>query len=117
VLESEGIEVIAEAADHASTVDLVIDRRPDVVVLDLSMPNGSGMETIGLLHEQAPGTVIVVVTMQHTPSFARAALARGALGFIVKEHADSELGAAVRAVAGGECYLSQRVSAAWPGAA
>jgi two-component system, NarL family, response regulator NreC len=117
VLESEGIEVLGEAADHASTVHLVIALRPDVLVLDLSMPNGSGMETIRALHERAPDTGVVVVTMQHTPSFACAAFACGALGFVLKELADSDLGAAVRAAARGERYLSERVSEVWPGAA
>jgi two-component system, NarL family, response regulator NreC len=117
VLEHEGIDVIAEAVDQTSTIRLVVDRRPDVLVLDLSMPDGSGMETISLLRERAPDTGIVMVTMQHAPSFARAALARGALGFVLKELADTELGAAVRAAARGERYLSPRVSAAVAGAA
>lgn len=102
LLESEGIEVLAEAVDHPSTVKLVIDLRPDVLVLDLSMPNGSGIETIGALRERAPETGIVVVTMHHEPSWARAALARGAVGFVLKELADRELVPAVRAAGRGD---------------
>lgn len=107
----EGVEVIAEAVDLASVVRLVHSRQPHVLVLDLSMPDGSSIETIGKLREQVPDTQIVVLTMDDSPVFAQRALATGALGFVLKDLADGELPQSVRAAARGEEYVSPRVAA------
>lgn len=107
----EGVQVIAEAEDMAAAVRHVHDRKPHVLVLDLRMPGGSSIEMIGKLRERAPDTQVVVLTMEDNPVFAQHALATGALGFVLKDHADSELGEAVRAAACGEQYISPRVAA------
>lgn len=107
----EGVEVIAEADDMRSAERHVHGHRPHVLVLDLRMPGGSGIEMIRELRERSPDTQIVVITMDDDPVFARHALAGGALGFVLKELADSELSQAVRAAARGEEYLSPRVAA------
>jgi two-component system, NarL family, response regulator NreC len=112
LLEGEdGIEVIAEAADLASALSHVHGQKPDVLVLDLRIPGGSSIETIGKLRERAPHTQIVVLTMKDSPVFAQHALLSGALGFVLKELADSELPRAVRAAASGQEYISARVAA------
>jgi two-component system, NarL family, response regulator NreC len=105
-----GVEVIAEADDLASVVRHVHGHHPHVLVLDLGMPDGSSVEAIGQLREREPETQIVVLTMQDNPVFAQRALAAGALGFVAKELADSELPQAVRAAALGEEYVSPRVA-------
>jgi two-component system response regulator NreC len=109
--EEESIEVVAQASDLASVVRQVDDRQPDVLVLDLSMPDGSSVETIGKLREQVPLTQIVVLTTDENPVFAQRALGAGALGYIFKELADSELPQAIRAAARGEVYVSAHVGA------
>jgi two-component system, NarL family, response regulator NreC len=110
VLEHEdGIDVIADTGDLTSTMHKVVTHQPDVLVLDVNMCEGSGWQMIGELRERAPGTQIVVASMNDGSSFARTALARGALGYVVKEQADSELGDAVRAAARDERYVSSRV--------
>ncbi len=106
----EDLEVIAQAGDQASAIRTVRDRYPRVLVLDLRLPGGSSIETIVQLREQAPGTRIVVMTMAEDPVFAQCALAAGALGFVTKDLADSELPQAVRAAAHGEEYVSPRVA-------
>jgi two-component system, NarL family, response regulator NreC len=106
----DGVEVIAEAVDLASVVRLVCSRRPHVLVLDLSMPDGSSIETIGDLRKRVPDTQIVVLTMDDSPVFAQRALAAGALGFVLKDLADDDLPQAVRAAARGEEYVSPRVA-------
>jgi two-component system, NarL family, response regulator NreC len=112
VLEHEDdIDVIAETGDLTSTMHKVVSRQPDVLVLDVNMSEGSGWQIIGELREQAPDTQIVIASMNDGPSFARTALARGALGYVLKEQADSELGDAVRAAARKERYVSARVGA------
>jgi two-component system response regulator NreC len=106
----EGVEVIAEASDLNSVVHHVQSDRPQVLVLDLSMPDGSSIEAIGQLRELAPETQIVALTMEENPVFAQRALAAGALGFVAKELADDELPQAVRAAARGEEYISPRMA-------
>jgi two-component system, NarL family, response regulator NreC len=107
----EGVEVIAEASDLASAVRHVHGHQPHVLVLDLSIPNGSSIETIRKLRERAPDTEVVVLTMEDSPVFAQRALAAGALGYVLKEFADTELPPAVRTAARGEEYVSPRVAA------
>jgi two-component system, NarL family, response regulator NreC len=107
----DGVEVIAEADDVASALRHVHGYQPHVLVLDLGMPGGSSIETIGKLRERAPDIKIVVLTMDDSPVFAQRALAAGALGFVVKHLADSELAQAVRAAAHGEEYVGPRVAA------
>jgi two-component system, NarL family, response regulator NreC len=104
------VEVIAEASDLASVERHVEDDPPDVLVLDLGMPDGSSVEAISQLRERATDTQIVALTMEDNPVFAQRALAAGALGFVVKELADGELPEAVRAAARGEEYVSPRMA-------
>jgi len=106
----DGVEVVAEAEDLASALRAVRARKPDVLVLDLRLPGDSGIDTIATLHERAPDTQIVVATMHESPVYAEHALACGALGFVHKELADSELAHAVRAAARGSKYVSPRVA-------
>jgi two-component system response regulator NreC len=112
LLDSEvDLEVIAEADELPLAVRHVKGHRPHVLVLDLSMPGGSSIETITSLREGVPETQVVVLTMEENPAFARRALKAGALGYVLKALADEELPAAVRAAARGEEYVSPTVAA------
>jgi two-component system, NarL family, response regulator NreC len=101
-----------EASDLLSAFVQVDLQSPHVLVLDLRLPSGSTVETIRRLRAHAPNTQIVVLTMEDSPEFARQALDAGALGFVLKDRADSDLLAAVRLAARGQEYVSPRVSAA-----
>jgi two-component system response regulator NreC len=107
----DGLQVIAEAGTVTDAERLTRAHRPSVLVLDLNMPGGSSLEAIPRLREQAPGTAIVVLTMQDDPAFAREALQAGALGFVLKEAADEELLEAIRLAARGDTYLNPRLGA------
>jgi two-component system response regulator NreC len=107
----DGFQVVAEAGTVPDAERLVRAHRPTVLVLDLNMPGGSGLEAIPRLREDAPDTAIVVLTMQDDPAFARKALQAGALGFVLKEAADEELLQAIRLAAGGDTYLNPRLGA------
>jgi DNA-binding NarL/FixJ family response regulator len=110
VLErEEGIEVIAEAGDLAAVARHVDASRPDVLALDTSMPDGSAVELIGELREHVPGIRIVMLTTDDSAALAQRALTAGALGCVLKEHADSELPQAIVAAARGEEYVSPRL--------
>ena len=104
-------EVVAEAGDVAMTERRVAAYHPRVLILDLNMPGGSSLPAIPRLRESAPETQIVVLTMQNDPAFAREALRAGAIGYVLKEAADTELVQAVRLAAQGRTYLSPELGA------
>ena len=106
----DDVEVIAEAGDLASVVRHVEGDRPQVLLLDLSMPGGSSVEAIGQLRERVPETQIVALTMEDDPVFAQRAFAAGAVGFVMTELSDAELPQAVRAAARGEEYISPQMT-------
>jgi two-component system response regulator NreC len=107
----DGIEVVAEAGDIETTMRRVLGYHPRVLVLDLNMPGEQSLPAIPKLRRSAPGTAIVVLTMQDDPEFAREALRAGALGYVLKEAADSELVHAIRLAAEGRTYLNPELGA------
>jgi two-component system response regulator NreC len=112
VLEAEdGISVVGEAGDAETAVRKVLAYHPSVLVLDLNMPGGSSLEAIPQVRESSPETRVVVLTMQAEPAYAREALRAGALGYVLKESADSELVEAIRMAATGRTYLNPRLGA------
>jgi two-component system, NarL family, response regulator NreC len=112
LLERESdVEVVAEARDLLTAMQHVSGHLPHVLLLDLQMPNGSSIEVIRRLRAQAPETEIVVATMEDSPVFARAAIDVGAVGYVLKDDATSELPLAIRCAARGEEYVSPRVAA------
>jgi two-component system response regulator NreC len=84
---------------------------PHVLVLDLNMGGGSSLDSIPAIRAESPETQIVVLTMQDEPAYAREALSSGALGYVLKESADTELVEAVKAAAAGDSYLNPRLGA------
>jgi len=112
VLEAEGgFQVVAEAGDLETTRRYVKAHRPDVLVLDLNLPEGSSLPAIPELLTDSPATAVVVLTMQQDPAFAREAMRSGALGYVLKHSAGTELVEAVRAAAVGETYMNPKLGA------
>jgi len=107
----DGLEVVAEAGDVATTERRVAAYHPRVLILDLNMPGESSLPAIPRLRESAPDTQIVVLTMQNDPAFAREALRAGAIAYVLKEAAETELVRAVRLAADGRTYLSPELGA------
>src|SRR3954447_24115277 len=105
------LQVLAEAGTVPDAERLTSAHRPTVLVLDLNMPGGNGLDAIPRLRQAVPETAIVVLTMQDDPAFARQALQSGALGFVLKEAADEELLEAIRLAAAGDTYLNPRLGA------
>jgi two-component system response regulator NreC len=112
LLEADGrFQVVDEAGDVDHTVEMVLGRRPQVLVLDLNMAGKSSLDAIPRLRADAPETQIVVLTMQDDPAFARTALRAGALGYVLKDAADDELLTAVKLAAEGVAYLNPELGA------
>jgi two-component system, NarL family, response regulator NreC len=106
-----GFEVLAEASDVDDARRYVRGHHPDVLVLDLNLPGGSSLKHIPAIRSEFPDTQIVVLTMQNEPAYAREALSAGALGYVLKEAAETELVEAVRRAAVGDTYLNPRLGA------
>jgi DNA-binding NarL/FixJ family response regulator len=106
VLALEPDLAIVEAPGSMVSLSGVLRERPDVLVLDLRSHGGSSIETVRRLRSQVPDTEIVVLTMAAGTAFAREVTAAGALGYVLKDLADSELPVAIRAAARGEAYVS-----------
>jgi two-component system response regulator NreC len=110
LLEAEAeFSVVAEAGEVEEAVRRVLAYKPRVLVLDLSMPGGPTLAAIPRMLEASAGTAIVVLTMEDEPRVAREALRVGALGFVLKEAAESELVDAVHAAIRGERYLNPQL--------
>lgn len=111
VLESAGdIEVVATAADGRTAVAETVRHRPDVVLLDITMPVLDGLGALGELRRQAPSVRAVMLTSFGTEPNVLRALHDGAAGFVLKHCAPDELIRAVRAAHDGDAYLSPEVT-------
>ncbi|HZZ70686.1 MAG TPA: response regulator transcription factor [Pirellulales bacterium] len=99
------LEVIGEAASGPEAVALARELKPDVITLDLTMPGGSGPDIIRQLRVECPTAKVLVLTMHDDAAYCRAALDAGALGYIVKTAADTELIVGIREVAQGKKFL------------
>lgn len=103
--EEPGIAVVAEAADVAAAVERAVATRPDVALVDILMPDGSGLEALRRIRERAPGVRVVLLTSVGEPAAVREAMAAGAAGYLLKDLSRAELVAAVRAAAAGRRVL------------
>jgi two-component system, NarL family, response regulator NreC len=105
-----GIRVVAEAPDLNMAITHVHGHHPDVLVLDLRMPNGSSIDLIRRIRIHAVDTNVVVITMHDGRAYASQAHQAGAVGYVLKDTADEELPEAVRRAARGEVYTSPRIT-------
>jgi two-component system, NarL family, response regulator NreC len=112
VLESEeGIEPVGEAGSARDAIFEARSVKPDVILLDVVMPDQSGLEVIPTLLKENPEAKVLVLSMQDDPQYVREAFAAGASGYVLKEAADSELVAALREVASGGRYVHPELGA------
>lgn len=107
-----GIDVVGEASDVEGVRRSLAEHAPDVLLLDINLGGESALKRIPELRQEAPGTAIVVLTMQKEPFYAREALEGGATGYVLKESAAGELVRAIRAAAAGETYLQPELGGA-----
>ena len=107
----EDLEVVGEAGNARDAIFEARSLKPDVILLDVVMPDQSGLDVLPtLLHEQ-PQARVLVLSMQDDPQYVRRAFAEGASGYVLKEAADTEVVAAIREVAGGGRYVHPELGA------
>jgi len=97
--------VVAEAGDGLAAVRQATETKPDVVVMDITMPAMGGIQAIEQIRQALPQTQILVLTMHDDTAYLRSALAAGASGYVVKKSADSELISAITAVHRGQMFV------------
>lgn len=111
ILENAGLEVVGEAADGREAVQLAQKLSPDVVVMDIVMPELNGVDATRAIHARCPEVKVIGLSMTAEPRYVETLLAAGAAGYLLKSSAADELIEAVQAVASGQPYISPRVTA------
>jgi two-component system response regulator NreC len=102
-----GIEVVGEASEGAEAIRLALETKPDVVLMDISMPHGmDGLTATAELKQRLPETNILILTMHDDDEYLFRAIQIGASGYILKNAPHEELVSAIRSVAAGDAYLS-----------
>ena len=105
-----GIEVIAEAEDGRAAVQLAEQLKPDVALMDFSMPGLNGLEATRQIVERVPGTKVLVLTRHMDREYVDRILEAGAAGYLVKKSAPEEIVIAIQAVQRGESYLDPAIA-------
>jgi DNA-binding NarL/FixJ family response regulator len=112
VEESDDIEVVAEASDGREAILAVRKNRPDVAVIDITMPVLDGLEVITQLKSEYPDVPILILTMHEEHQYVIRAIETGAMGYITKQSAPEQLVQAIRKVHSGSLFLSDEAAEA-----
>jgi DNA-binding NarL/FixJ family response regulator len=104
------LRVVGDAADGRQAVQHAVRLRPDVVVMDMVMPELNGIEAAQQIRQQSPATQVVMLSMYAMPEHITRAFQAGARGYVLKESVGTELVDAIRAVCGGRRYLSPQIT-------
>lgn len=110
-MAERGFDVIGEARDGAEAVELAASLRPDVILMDVSMPEIDGVEATRQIRERQSDVFIVMLTMHADQDVLADAIRAGANGYLVKDCSTDEIASAIETVAGGETALSPRLAA------
>src|SRR5579871_6039163 len=105
-----GFVVVGEAADGRQIVDLARQQHPDVIVMDIAMPNMNGIEATRRIVEKQPGTGVVILSMHYDESYVLRSLKAGAKAYLLKDALKAELISAIRAVSEGRSFFSPKIS-------
>ncbi len=106
----EGIVVVGEAGKGNEALELLRDLRPDLMLLDITMPDGGGFDVLEQVTKKYPEIKVIVLTVHEAGEYAIRALREGAAGFLPKSAASTELEQAIHAVIRGEVYISPETS-------
>ncbi len=106
----DGIQVIAEAGDGRDALRLIAEYQPDVVLMDIAMPEMNGLEATAHVVKEFPQVRVIMLSMHANEEYVLQALRIGAMGYLLKDAGISELELAIKAISQGETYLSPAVS-------
>ena len=106
----EGMDVVAEAENGHQALDLIEKYRPDIVLMDIAMPELNGLEAAARSEKVSPDTKVIILSMHANEEYVLQSLKAGARGYLLKDAGPAELEIALKAVARGETFLSPAVS-------
>ncbi len=104
-----GVRVVGEAATGLEAVAAAAAHHPDILLLDVSMPELNGIEAARRVHEETPGTQVIILSMHADRRYVTEALRAGARGYLLKNSTPEEVLRAIRRVAGGQFYLAEQI--------
>ena len=104
------VSVVGDAANGREAVQLVLQRHPDVVVMDVAMPDMNGIEATRRIHDASPSTQVLILSMHSTTEHIFRALQAGARGYLLKDSVGTEVVDAVRIVHAGRRYFSRKIA-------
>lgn len=107
---SSDMTVIGEAATGRQALELVRTQKPDIVIMDISMPDLNGLEATRQIHRDFPGTRVIILTMHHKSQYIKDLLKAGISGYVLKEDIVSDIMAAIATSEKGGVYLSPKIS-------
>ena len=107
----DDMEPVGQAGTAAEAIRLASELSPDIILLDVTMPGGGGLESLPALATAAPGAKVLMLSMHQDPNYVRAALGAGASGYVLKDAAYEELVDAIRKVADGQAYVAPALGA------
>jgi DNA-binding NarL/FixJ family response regulator len=110
--EDPGLEVVGEASDGEMALNLVVEQKPDVALLDIEMPKLDGIGVAREIVKRGLKTEVIFLTLHSDPTFFQTAMSLGSKGYILKDSAVQEVVVGIRAVAAGRPYLSSAITAA-----
>ncbi|PSR15226.1 DNA-binding response regulator [filamentous cyanobacterium CCP3] len=110
VEELTGVEVVGEADNGRDVIQLAANLKPDLILMDIAMPEMNGLEATARIVHECPGVRVLILSMHANEEYVYQALRSGAMGYLLKDSGIEELDLAIRAIARGETYLSPVVS-------
>jgi DNA-binding NarL/FixJ family response regulator len=108
--KSDDMQVVATASNGIEAVAQVCSGCPDIIVMDISMPQMDGIEATRQITARCPQTRVLIASMHDTPEYIRRSLQAGALGYVLKEAARNELVIAIRSIYRGNRYFSKKIA-------
>jgi len=110
IRDQPGLTLVGEASTAAETIQRAIETSPDVILLDLQFPDGSGLDVLQAVMPECPATGVIVLTVVEDEDALLQALKMGARGYVLKGIGGGDLGSVVRAVAAGETYVTPQMA-------
>jgi two-component system, NarL family, invasion response regulator UvrY len=104
-----GIEIAGEGGELQHAIEMVKEKKPDIVLLDINLKKDSGFDAVPLIRKYSPGSKIIAVSMHSQPAYAKKMLRLGARGYVTKNSSREEMYNAVEAVMKGETYICAEI--------